>query len=94
MPHWLAHFLGTDSASGTSYLAWSGFGGDLAEIAIVGGLLTVVRRHNCEVHRCWRLGRHRTAAGHMVCRRHHPDGALTARAVTVAHQAAREDSTG
>jgi hypothetical protein len=80
--HLLAHFLGLDNASGTAYLAWSGFGGDLAELAIVGGLLTIVRRHNCEVHRCWRMGRHSTDGGHMVCRKHHPDGHLTPGQVT------------
>lgn len=77
---WLLHFLGLDSASGPAYLAWSGAGGDLGELAVVGALLTVVRKHNCEVRRCWRLGRHKTAAGHQVCRRHHPDGPLTAAA--------------
>ena len=44
------------------YGFWSGFGSDLGELAIVGGLIAVVRRHNCEVHRCWRMGRHRTEA--------------------------------
>lgn len=84
--HWLAHVLGLDSASGTAYLAWSGFGGDLAEFAIAGAVLAIVRKHNCEVHRCWRLGRHVTSAGHAVCRRHHPAGPLTAGAVTAAHE--------
>lgn len=82
---WFLHYLGLDSGSGTSYLWWSGFGSDLAELAIVGGLITVYRRHNCEVHRCWRLGRHVTAAGQHVCRRHHPDGHLTADQVRAAH---------
>lgn len=86
LAHWLAHVLGLDNASGTAYLAWSGAGGDLAEFAIAGALLGLIRKHNCEVHRCWRMGRHVTAAGHMVCRRHHPGERLTAEAVTVAHK--------
>ena len=73
----LLHALGIDNTSGRWYAFWSGFGSDLGELAIVGGLLAVVRRHNCEVHRCWRMGRHRTPDGHMVCRKHHPDDHLT-----------------
>jgi hypothetical protein len=83
--HWLPHILGLDNGAGGWYLFWSGFGANFGELAIAGGLLAIVRRHNCEVHRCWRLGRHKTGAGHMVCRRHHPDGHLTAEQVTAAH---------
>jgi hypothetical protein len=82
---WLAHVLGTDSGSGPAYLAWSGAGSDLGEVAIIGGLASICRRHNCEVHGCWRLGRHATAAGHHVCRRHHPDGPLSHQDVLAAH---------
>lgn len=85
MPHWLLHFLGVDSGSGPAYLFWSGFGANFGEFAIAGGLFTLIRKHNCEVHRCWRLGRHVTAAGQHVCRRHHPDGHLTAEGVRKAH---------
>jgi hypothetical protein len=74
----LLHYLGIDDVSGPWYAFWSGFGSDLGELAIVGGMLTLVRRHNCEVHKCWRIGRHQTPAAHRVCRRHHPDGHLTA----------------
>lgn len=86
MPHWLAHVLGLDNGSGRWYLFWSGAGANFGELTIVAALLAAVRHRNCEVHRCWRLGRHRTAAGHLVCRRHHPDGHLTAEAVTAAHR--------
>jgi hypothetical protein len=42
----------------------------------------VVRQHNCEVHRCWRLGRHVVeGTGQKVCRRHHPEDHLTAAGV-------------
>jgi hypothetical protein len=40
------------------------------------------------VHRCWRIGRHATAAGHLVCRRHMPGGAPTHEEVIAAHNAA------
>jgi hypothetical protein len=80
--HLLAHVLGLDNGSATPYLFWSGIGSDLGELAIVGVLAGMLRKHNCEVHRCWRLGRHSTDGGHMVCRKHHPDGHLTAGQVT------------
>jgi hypothetical protein len=88
VPTWLLHFLGLDSATGTAYLSWSGFGGDLTEAAVVGALIGLLRKHNCEVARCWRLGRHRTAAGHLVCGRHHPDGAPTSDYIIRAHRRA------
>lgn len=93
--HWLLHFLGTDNVSGPEYGWWSGAGSDLGEIGIIGGLAAMIRHRNCEVKRCWRLGRHRTAAGHVVCRRHHPDDHLTAETVRERHHAAikaRKDS--
>jgi hypothetical protein len=89
--HLILHWLGVDDVSGSAYAWWSGAGSDIAELAIVGGLITVVRKHNCEVHHCWRLGRHATAAGHNVCRRHHPDGHLTATQVLADHEAAAGD---
>lgn len=77
--NWLAHILGLDNGGGMPYLAWSGFGSDLSEFAIVGALLAHVRRHNCHVHGCLRVGRHPVSGtGFVVCRRHHPDGAPTA----------------
>jgi hypothetical protein len=87
--NWLLHVLGVDDVSGRWYGWWSGAGSDLGELAIVGGLVAVYRKHTCEVHRCWRLGRHTTAAGHVVCRKHHPDDPLTPEAVIKAHQAAQ-----
>jgi hypothetical protein len=92
--HALQHWLGTDNASGRAYLAWSGFGSDISELLLIGGLAAFARRHNCEVRGCWRLGRHTTAAQHHVCRRHHPDDHLTADHVRRAHAAARGGGDG
>jgi hypothetical protein len=91
---WLLHVLGVDNMSGRWYGFWSGFGSDLGEAAILGGLASMVRARNCEVKGCWRLGRHATAANHRVCRRHHPDDHLTAEHVQAAHQAAKSESEG
>lgn len=90
--NWLLHVLGVDDVSGRWYGWWSGAGSDLGELALVGALAGMLRQHNCEVRRCWRLGRHKTAAGHKVCRRHHPDDHLTVQDVHAAHGAARTGS--
>jgi hypothetical protein len=88
--HWLLHVAGITNLSGHWYGFWSGIGSDLGELAIVGGLATVVRSRNCEVHHCWRLGHHATAAGHKVCRVHSPTGAPTHADVLQAHEEARD----
>lgn len=85
--NWLYHYFGVNG-SGSYYGFWSGTGSDIGELAIVGGLIGVVRQHNCEVKGCVRLGRHQTAAGHKTCRKHHPDDGLTAQDVLDAHKAA------
>ena len=86
--HLLIHVLGLDDPGGRWYLWWSGIAADASELAIFGGLFSVYRRHQCEVQRCWRLGRHQTAARHMTCRHHHPEDHLTAEAVLAAHEEA------
>jgi hypothetical protein len=86
--HGLAVWFGLVNPTGHAYMFWSAFGSDLGEVTIVGGLAALYRKHTCEVHRCWRLQRHATAAGHNVCRRHHPDGTLSAQDVVEAHRRA------
>lgn len=83
--HFLIHFLGLDNASGQAYLFWSGIGSDLEELALVGALLGVYRKHQCEARRCWRIGRHTTAANHVVCHRHAPGGAPSHAEILAAH---------
>ncbi len=62
----IAHVLGLDNPSGAWYLFWSGFAGDIPELAIIG---LVWRRLNCHEHKCWRIGLHHR--GHeIVCRKH------------------------
>ena len=91
--HWLAVHTGSVSTeTGPYYNFWSGFGSDLGEAtlitAVVVSMYHVIRARNCEVHRCWRIGKHTTAGGHRVCRLHHPDDHLTAQDVVDAHNAA------
>jgi hypothetical protein len=89
--NWIYFHLGLSNA-GPWYAFWGGFGSDIGELSIFLAMGTMIahqaRIHNCEVHRCWRLRRHTTAAGHQVCRRHHPSDHLTAEGVTAAHKAA------
>ena len=93
MVSWWLHVLGLDNSSGRWYGFYSGSGSDIGEAAIIGGLLNVARRHNCHVHRCWRVGRHPvTGTTWVVCRKHHPDGHLKAADVTAAAAAPGEDT--
>jgi hypothetical protein len=77
---WVLHLTGSDNLSGPWYGFWSGFGSDLGELAIVGGLVSLYWRHNCHVKRCWRIGR-LPAGGFLVCHKHHPTGAPDANEV-------------
>lgn len=78
MIHLILRVLGIDDVSGPWYGFWSGFGSDLSELALVGALLGIIRRHNCRVRWCWRIGHHKltdpdSGAERMLCWRHHPD---------------------
>lgn len=73
--HWLAVHTGTVNEPGDYYGFWSGFGSDIGEVAIVGGLLSIYRHHNCHVQGCLRLSRAPvTGTPWKTCWRHHPEG--------------------
>jgi hypothetical protein len=92
--NWLPHILGIDTETGRWYAFWSGFGSDIGQVVIIGGLLSIYRKHNCHVHGCWRLGRHPVeGTAYVVCRRHHPDGPVTRNHVFDAHRAHKERAT-
>jgi hypothetical protein len=81
--NWMFEVFGLGDGAGSQYLFWSGAGSDITELAIVGALLGALRKHNCETHRCWRMGRHdwtdpTTGQTHKLCRKCHPLGHLTA----------------
>lgn len=67
--HWLYVHLGI-SGTGPWYGFWSGFGSDLGEVVIVGGIVTLVRKHTCHEPGCWRISRH-VVDGSPWCDRHH-----------------------
>ena len=76
--HWLQVHTGTVNESGPYYGFWSGFGSDLEEFGILGGIAAgiyqLVKKHNCHEPGCWRVGQYPAADGQfMLCYRHHPD---------------------
>jgi hypothetical protein len=72
----LEHVLGLDDPSGRWYLWWSG---PFADVALFSAPIVLLRKHNCHVKGCPRLGRHGVpGTGFVVCRRHHPDDRPTA----------------
>ena len=48
----LVHILGMDDLSGRWYGFWSGFGSDIGELGIIGGLVGLLRHKNCHVKGC------------------------------------------
>ncbi len=91
--HWLAHFFGfaPGDGNGAPYLFWSGAGSDLAYLTVLAAVLGAYRKHNCQMRRCWRLGRHEFTdpadrVTRNLCWRHHPD--VKARQLTAARIAA------
>jgi hypothetical protein len=67
--HWILHFMGLDNASGPAYLFWSGIFGDLS---IFGGVMLLLRKHNCHRPWCLRIGTlPEQGTTYVYCRRHH-----------------------
>ena len=76
--YWLQLHTGTINEPGPYYGFWSGFGSDLEEFGILGGIAAgvyqLVKKHNCHEPGCWRVGQYPAADGQfMLCYRHHPD---------------------
>lgn len=70
--HWLAIHTGTLNEPGPYYGFWSGFGSDLGEYVIIGGVIGAYRKHNCHTHRCPWIGKYPVANGEFfVCKKHH-----------------------
>lgn len=66
----LSQLTGTSNSASRSYNFFSGFGSDIGELALVGGIATVVRSRNCHQKGCWRIGIHTTSKGHKLCKKH------------------------
>ncbi len=90
--HWLLNFFGINNLAGYGYGFFSGIGSDLGEVAIIGAIIAVYRKHNCHVQGCWRISRHAVkGTPWVVCRKHHPeiDRAPTAAEVREDHHQAQ-----
>jgi hypothetical protein len=76
--HWVALHTGVIHGGPDQYYNfWSGFGSDLGEATLITavalGVYTGVRRVNCHVKGCWRIGRHALdGTPYVLCRHHHP----------------------
>lgn len=96
LPLGISHFLGFDGDSWYSF--WSGIGADLGQLAILGAAFGLYRKHNCHVHRCWRLGKAPIqGTSWVVCHRHHPEGKPTQAhvdAIKQAHQDKPKEADG
>jgi hypothetical protein len=85
-----------DNGSGPIYLAWSGWGGDLGEVVIIGALWGAYRKHTCHVDGCWRLSRHHVeGTPYIACKKHHPTvpETVTAEHIADAHAVANQGAT-
>jgi hypothetical protein len=84
-------FLGVRNEAGRWYAFESGSGAIiLGDLPLLGGLVLLIRHHNCEIPGCPRIQMKRpTAAGHLLCRRHHPEpGPSSVEDAHAAHRAA------
>jgi hypothetical protein len=92
LQHWLAVHTGTLNEPGPYYGFWSGFGSDIGEVVLIGGLVGIYRKHNCHVKGCWRIAHHPVeGTPWLVCRKHHPkiEEKPTAEQVASDHAAAQ-----
>jgi len=81
---------------GWGYQFWSGIAGSF----VLGGGIwvgsaTLLRRHNCHVKGCMRIGRLPVAGTHyVVCNKHHPEGARTVEHIHQQYHRAKNEATG
>jgi hypothetical protein len=76
---WLPHFwywvevhTGTVNEAGPYYGFFSGFGSDIAELAILGGVIQFARHANCHTKGCWRFGKPLEGTAYRLCHHCHP----------------------
>lgn len=92
--YWVEIHTGAINEQNAYYGWWSGAGSDLGEIALIGGIFTLARSHNCHVKHCWRINKHPVeGTPYKVCRKHHPtipsNGKITAEHISDAHASAK-----
>lgn len=87
---------GTSNASSRAYDFWSGFGSDIGEVTLLGGIIVGLRHINCHVTGCRRIRTHLVpGTPYRACRKHHPgvptNGPITAERIADAHEAGKHD---
>jgi hypothetical protein len=85
----LMRWFGLDDPGAPFYLFWSGFGSDLSELALLGGIFGVARHHNCHVKGCLRIKTYPVVGTpYKACKRHHPalPDVITAKHIKAAHE--------
>jgi len=70
--NWLFHYTGS-AGSGPWYGFWSGFGSDIGEVVIIGGIWQFARHSNCHTKGCWRFGKPLEGTPYRLCHHHHPN---------------------
>jgi hypothetical protein len=70
----ILHSAGIDNVSGPQYGFWSGVGSvilpPLFSISALGAIY--LRKHNCHVKGCWRLGHTVPGTAYVACYKHNP----------------------
>jgi hypothetical protein len=84
----LGHLIGADGNEWYNFS--SGMGADLGQVALFGAAIGLYRKHNCHVHRCWRIAKQQVlGTSWVVCHHHHPEGRPTAERVAEVHATIR-----
>ena len=89
----LGHLIGADGNEWYNF--WSGLGADVGQVALFGAAIGLYRKHNCHVHRCWRIAKQQVeGTTWMVCHKHHPDGKPTEAHMTALAERKRAADAG
>ena len=93
--YWIEVHTGTVNESGPYYGFWSGFGSDIGEVTLLGGIIVGLRHINCHVTGCRRIRTHPVPdTPYRACRKHHPsvptNGPITAERIADAHEAGKQ----
>lgn len=87
--YWVEIHTGTVNEPGPFYGFWSGFGSDIGELAIIGAVIGMYRKHNCHVKGCFRIAKHPVeGTSFCACKKHHPatpEGDITAQHIAEAY---------
>lgn len=85
---WVEVHTGTTNEPGPYYGFWSGFGSDIGEVVLIGAIYAGLRKVNCHVKGCFRIGHYEVkGTPYKVCRKHHPSVPSEGATETMIHDA-------